>query len=200
MHTRKLRRRGLERGRPSPFHSCLQRGKPSPREGGDTLSISPSARSCGITAWVSPGQPGTLTWLLPRMIPPGSATPSLLSGFLTQSTCLGCGAGLEKRARGGWEGRSGSSRGGGGWRGPGDGGQGPGSRGAARAALTPRPTPAPLPREVLHLPGPAEHSRGLSSGAVLPLGWGSGRHPERPLAAPTVPRSAPASGRAPRPA
>lgn len=82
------------------------------------------------------------------------------------------------------------------WRGSGGGGQGPGNRGTARAALTPRPTPAPLPREVSHLSGPAAHSRGLSSGAVRPLGWGSGRHPERPLAprlslGPHQPRSGP---------
>lgn len=55
--------------------------------------------------------------------------------------------------------------------GGGSGGQGPGSRGAACTALAPRPLPPSPPtprlsREVRHLPGPAAHSRGLSSRAV----------------------------------
>ena len=46
------------------------------------------------------------------------------------------------------------------------------SRGAARATLAPRPVPPPLPREVLHLPGPAAHSQCLSSGKVCCPSWG----------------------------
>lgn len=55
------------------------------------------------------------------------------------------------------------------------------------------PDPSALLREVPHLPGPAVHSSRLSSGAVHPpAGLGSGRDPERPLAAPLLPRAAPA--------
>ena len=68
------------------------------------------------------------------------------------------------------------------------------SRGAARATLAPRPVPAPLPREMLHLPGPAAHSRCLSSGEVCSQ-LGSCRDLERPLAAPTTPPPASVPGR-----
>lgn len=60
-------------------------------------------------------------------------------------------------------------------------------RGAARATLAPRPAPITLPWEVRHLPGPAAHSRGLSSGAVCPPGgsravtWSAPWWSRRPL-------------------
>lgn len=53
-------------------------------------------------------------------------------------------------------------------RGRGGGGQGPGAEARPAPPLTPRRAPAPLPREVRHLPGPAPHSPALSSGAVRP--------------------------------
>lgn len=57
-----------------------------------------------------------------------------------------------------------------------------GAREQRRGPGHPRAPPCPLspPPEVPHLPGPAAHSRGLSSGAVRPPGWGR-----------AVPRSAP---------
>lgn len=65
------------------------------------------------------------------------------------------------------------------------GGQGPRAEARPRAACAP-PVPAPLPREMLHLPGPAAHSRCLSSSEVCSQ-LGSCRSLERPLAAPTTP-------------
>lgn len=75
-------------------------------------------------------------------------------------------------------------------------GRGLGTEGAARAALVPRPAPAPRsPAAGGEAPARARSAfpgSELRRGPPAPLG--SGRDPERPLVAPTTPLPAPALG------
>lgn len=155
---------------------------------GASPSVSLSSQSCRITTWVFRGQPGALIQFLLRIpleAPAWILKPKKLAGVQRSP---GKELGVEGRRETGGEDLGGR--------------QGPGSRGAARAALASRPAPGPRSSAAggsAHLPGPAVHSRGLSSGAVLPLGWGRAATRSAPWR-PDTPSARTGVGWAPRPA